>query len=202
MSELDAPRSRTVELVRARGGTWVPAPTRRRPVARAVRVWLRECFTPADPASYLGPRELCLIRTRLHWVVPLKRIAQGAVMMPLAIALTLLFTFLLPSVWWLQVAMWLATVAHQLWIVYQVVAWRVKEVIVTDRRLILVHGVFTSTVDAVNLTKITDTSYRQSFLGHVFNYGSLRIETSGQAQAIERLDFVPAPVDVYQATLA
>lgn len=201
MTELDTPRPRTVELVRTRGGTWVPAPTRRRPVARAVRVWLRECFTTADPAFYLGPRELCMIRTRLHWVVPLKRIAQGAVMVPLAIALTLLATFLLPSVWWLQAGMWAATVVHQLWIVYLVVAWRVDEIIVTDRRLIRVHGVFTSTIDAVSLTKITDTSYHQSFLGHVFDYGSLRIETSGQTQAIERLEFVPAPVDVYQATL-
>ena len=42
------PRTRTVELVQTRGGDWAPAPLpRRRPVDRAVRVWLRQCVHPA-----------------------------------------------------------------------------------------------------------------------------------------------------------
>lgn len=97
-----------------------------------------------------------MIRTRLHWVVPLKRIAQAA----LAILLTLLVTFWLPGVWWLQVEMGLGTVAHQLYIADLVVAWRADEVVVTDRRLIRSYGVFSTRVDSMSLAKITDTSYQ------------------------------------------
>jgi len=69
--------STAVELVPARDGTWGPAPVPpRNPVARAARAWLRECVNPTAPNSYLGPGELCLIRTHLHWLVPLRSIAQ------------------------------------------------------------------------------------------------------------------------------
>lgn len=199
-----APRARTVELVKTRGGEWAPAP-RQHPAIRAVRTWLRVCVNPTDPAMYLGPTELCLIRTPLHWVVPLKRLAMMAVSMLLAILLAKLIAFLLPSVWWVQVGTWLGAVAHQAWIAYQVVAWRCDEIIVTDKRVIRSYGVFSSQVDDVNLMKITDRSYRQSFLGYVFNYGSLRIVTSGESsdreQNVKRLEFVPNPGEVYRATL-
>jgi len=71
----------------------------------------------------------------------------------------------------------------------------------TDTRLIRVHGVFTTTVDSVYLDQITDSTYHRSFLGHVFGYASLRIESAGQNQSLERIDFIPHPEAVYQATL-
>lgn len=197
----DPVRPGTVELVPRPDGTWTPA-TRSHPLAHKVRAWLWVWFSPAPPESYLAPDEVCLIWTRRHWLVPLKRIAQAGVMLPVAILLTLVTTFLLPGVWWLQVAVWLGTVAHQGWLVYRVIEWRLDELLVTDRRLIRVHGVFTTTVDAVKLEKITDSTYHQPFLGHVLlGYGSLRIETSGQAQALEQLDYIPRPAEVYRATL-
>ncbi len=124
-----------------------------------------------------------------------------AALLPLGIALTLALTFLIPAVWWVQAGAILATLTHQGWLVYLILAWRNDWIIVTDRRLLRVHGVFTTTVDAMNLDKITDTTYHKSLIGHVFNYGTLRFESSGQTQAIERIDLLPAPDAIYRATL-
>jgi len=192
------PRADTVELVPARDGTWGPAPVpRRNPVARAARAWLRECVSPTAPSSYLGPDELCLIRTHLHWLVPLRSIVSAAAMMPVAI----LLGFVTPSVWWLQIGLGLVAVVHQGYLFYRFLAWRTEQITVTDQRIIRTSGVLTTTVDAVNLDQITDSTYHRSFLGHVLNYGTVRIGSAGQKQALDRIDFVPAPGEIYRATL-
>ena len=190
------PRADTVELVPARNGSWAPVP-QHHPVARAARAWLQECYSPAAPSSYLGPGELCLIRTHLHWLVPLRFVVQSAAMMPIAI----LLGFVAPSIWWLQIGLGLVAVAHQGYLFYRFLAWRTEQITVTDQRIIRTSGVFTTTVDAVNLDQITDSTYHRSFLGHVFNYGTVRIGSAGQNQALERIDFVPDPGEIYRATL-
>ena len=187
----------SVELVPTRTG-WVPAPTAPgRRAARTARAWLRETYTPADPSTYLGPGERALIRTHLHWLVPLRSIAQVTAMMPVAI----LLGFVAPNIWWLQIGLGLAAVAHQGYLFYRFLAWRTEQVIVTDQRIIRTSGVFTTTVDAVNLDQITDSTYRRPLSGHVFGYGTVRIGSAGQNQALERIDFVPAPGEIYRATL-
>ena len=191
------PRADTVELVPARDGTtWVPVP-QRHPAARGARTWLRECYSPASPGTYLGPGELCLIRTHLHWLVPLRSIAQATAMMPVAI----LLGFVAPNIWWLQIGLALVAVGHQGYVFYRFLAWRTEQVIVTDQRIIRTSGVFTTTVDAVNLDQITDSTYHRPLFGHVFDYGTVRIGSAGQNQALERIDFVPAPGEIYRATL-
>ena len=74
-------------------------------------------------------------------------------------------------------------------------------IIVTDRRLLQLHCVLSTTVDAIHLDKITDSTYHKSLIGHVFNFGTLRIESSGQTQSIERIDLLPCPDTIYRATL-
>ena len=192
------PRAGTVELVPARDGTSSPAPTppRRNPVARAARAWLRECANPTAPSVYLGPGELCLIRTHLHWLLPLRSITQAGLMMPIAI----LLSFAAPSIWWLQLGLALSAVAHQGFLFYRFLAWRTDHIIVTDQRLIRTSGVFTTTVDAVNLDQITDSTYHQSLLGHILNYGTIRIGSAGQNQTLHTITYVPSPAAIYRAT--
>ena len=191
------PRADTVELVPTRNG-WVPAPAAPgRRAARTARAWLRETYTPADARTYLGAGERVRIRTRRHWIVPLRGIAAAAAMMPLAI----LLGFATPSVWWIQVGLALSAVAHQGYLFYRFLAWRTNQLIVTDQRIIRTSGVFTTTVDAVSLDQVTDSTYHRSLFGHVFNYGTLRIGSAGQNQSLERIDYVPAPGEIYRATL-
>jgi len=191
------PRADTVELVPTRRG-WVPAPAAPgRRAARTARAWLRETYTPAHPRSYLGDGERVRIRTHQHWLVPLLSVTQATAMMPLAIVLG----FAAPSVWWIQLGLALAAVGHQLFLFYRVLAWRTDQLVVTDQRIIRTSGVFTTTVDAVQLEQITDTTYHRSLIGHVFNYGTIRVGSAGQNQSLERVDYVPDPGEIYRATL-
>jgi len=185
--------SSEIELVPSRDGrTWTSAPTRRYHPARA---WLRECVHPVAPSTYLGPNEYCLIRTHLHWLVPLRAIATATVMMPLAILLALIT----PDIWWLQTALALTAVGHQLFLFYRFLAWRTEQLIVTDQRIIRTSGVFTTTVDAVNLDQITDTTYHRSLIGHLLNYGTVRFGSAGTTQTLRAIEWVPAPADIYRA---
>jgi len=43
---------------------------------------------------------------------------------------------------------------------------------------------------------------RRSTLGRIVGYGSIRIETAGQKQGLDRLDFVPSPDALFRATLS
>jgi len=197
--ELVAPETdaTSVELVPTRNG-WVPAteaPGRR--AAQTARVWLRETYSPADPGTYLGAGERILIRTHQHWILPLRSIVSAAAMMPVAI----LAGFVMPGVWWLQVGLALTAVGHQGFLFYRVLAWRTDQLIVTDQRVIRTSGVFTTTVDAVSLDQVTDSTYHRSLIGHVFDYGTVRVGSAGQNQALEGIDFVPDPGAIYRATL-
>ena len=196
--ELVAPETdaTSVELVPTRNG-WVPAteaPGRR--AAQTARVWLRETYSPADPGTYLGAGERILIRTHQHWLLPLRSVIAAAAMMPLAI----LLGFVAPNIWWLQIGLGLVAVAHQLFLFYRVLAWRTNQILVTDQRVIRSSGVFTTRVDAVNLDQVTDSTYHRSLFGHVFNYGTVRVGSAGQNQSLERVDYVPAPGEIYRAT--
>jgi len=187
----------SVELVPTRTG-WVPAPTAPgRQAARTARAWLRECYSPADPRTYLGPGEHTLIRTHQHWIVPLRSVLQSMTMVPVAI----LLGFVTPSVWWLQLALALTAVGHQLFLFYRFLAWRTEQIIVTDQRIVRTSGVVTTRVDAVNLDQVTDSTYHRSLFGHVFNYGTVRVGSAGQNQSLERIAFVPSPGEIYRATL-
>jgi len=191
------PRAGAVELLPTRKG-WVPAPAAPgRRAARTARAWLRETYTPADARTYLGDGERVRIRTHQHWLVPLRSVLQSMAMVPVAI----LLGFVTPSVWWWQVGLALSAVAHQGYLFYRFLAWRTEQIIVTDQRIVRTSGVFTTTVDAVNLDQITDSTYHRSLFGHVFDFGTVRVGSAGQNQALERIDFVPDPGAIYRATL-
>ena len=68
-------------------------------------------------------------------------------------------------------------------------------------RLIRVSGILSTTVDIVPLSKITDMTLRHSIPGRILGYGQLRVETAGQKQDLDRLDFLPSPGAVYRAML-
>jgi len=195
-TEIVPRRADTVELVPARKG-WVPAPAAPgRRAARTARAWLRGCYSPPAPSSYLGAGERVRIRTHQHGIVPLLSVTQATAMTPLAIVLG----FAAPGVW-IQLGLALAAVGHQGYVFYRVLAWRTDQVIVTDQRIIRTSGVFTTTVDAVSLDQITDSTYHRSLIGHVFDYGTVRIGSAGRNQSLERIDYVPDPGEIYRATL-
>jgi hypothetical protein len=76
--------------------------------------------------------------------------------------------------------------------------WSVERIVVTDRRLLEVSGVLTRKVGSMPLDKVTDMTYRRSFVGRILGYGAFIVESPGQKQALELINFIPQPDDFYQ----
>lgn len=82
-------------------------------------------------------------------------------------------------------------------------AWRYFEwtrnlIFITGKRVITVTGIFTRNVAMLPLGKLTDMNYIRTPLGYILGYGSFRMETAGQNQAVEMLQHVPYPDDSYR----
>ncbi len=185
------------ELAPTRAGVARVTTLPRRPAARRARKWLLDLFALPVAESYLSVGERRVIRTRRHWLVPLRDITRGGGMMGVVGVLT----FLAPQVFLVQLALWLGALAHSGYVGWCVLRWRAEQIAVTDRRIIRVSGILTTTVDAAPLSQITDSTLRRSILGRILGYGTVRIETAGQADSLATMTYVPAPDALFRATL-
>jgi hypothetical protein len=93
--------------------------------------------------------------------------------------------------------LWL-TGAAVLWLLWRWLYWSRNLFVATDRRILKVYGVLTTTVDSMRNQKVTDMRYRRDFLGEIFGYGRITIESAGQEQALHDITFLPFPRENYQ----
>jgi hypothetical protein len=74
-------------------------------------------------------------------------------------------------------------------------AWRNQEYLVTTRRLIKAHGIFNKEMADSGLEKINDAHLTQSWLGRIFDYGTLDILTAADESAgIQDYEMLADPV--------
>ena len=88
---------------------------------------------------------------------------------------------------------WVALAVRALWAWLQ---WSNDYFVVTDRRLIRLHGLFDVQRDMMPLTKVTDMAFERPFWGRPFNYGRFVLESAGQDQALRVISFVRDPDNV------
>ena len=50
-----------------------------------------------------------------------------------------------------------------------------------------------------NLPGVTDLTFRRSLRGRLLSYGTLIVESAGPIQALNRIDYIPRPEEVYEA---
>lgn len=143
--------------------------------------------------QYLIPSESHAIEVRHHWAflgTPILATIGfwlgGLIALALTIDLPILRTtfvfFLLFSL---------------LWLTWQVTEWWFERFVVTDRRVLLLTGVFTKKVAVMPLAKVTDLTYERSIPGRLLGYGAFIIESAGQQQALRRIEYIPEPLALY-----
>jgi membrane protein YdbS with pleckstrin-like domain len=150
-------------------------------------------------AKYLLPGERVVAALRRHWlalIVPLAAAGGG-------LFLAVLLDIALPrraggarDIVWL---VWSAAVWYLGW---EIVNWWSDRFVVTDKRLMLVHGLFRRDVDMMPLGKVTDMRYERTILGRLLGFGSFVMESAGQDQALSRVKFVTGPDELYQRICA
>jgi hypothetical protein len=84
------------------------------------------------------------------------------------------------------------------WALWRWQWWRRNLFVATDRRILKMYGVLSTTVDSMRTHKVTDMRYRRDVLGEIIGYGGITIESAGQEQALHDITFLPYPRENYQ----
>ncbi len=147
--------------------------------------------------QYLLDRERVIEVVQWHWVWLARPVAAGLlILVPL-----LMLTLSLP-VDSRAMPVALAFIAVDLgWLAWKVYEWHVERLVVTDRRIMLVTGVFNRRVAMMPLRKVTDMTFERSLLGRMFGpwgWGTFVLESAGQDQALHRISPLPHPEALYR----
>jgi membrane protein YdbS with pleckstrin-like domain len=147
-----------------------------------------------DVQKYLLPDERAVVATRRHWAVLLEPTAK------------FLPVFLIGG--WLLVldpdnkvtssAGLLVLVGSLVYYGLRVGEWWMRTFIVSTRRVLLTSGVIVRTVTLLPLRRITDLTWKETFLGQLLGYGTFRFESAGQQQALSEITFLPGADVLYR----
>jgi uncharacterized membrane protein YdbT with pleckstrin-like domain len=147
-----------------------------------------------DVQKYLLPDERAVVATRRHWAVLLEPTAK------------FLPVFLIGG--WLLVldpdnkvtssAGLLVLVGSLVYYGLRVGEWWMRTFIVSTRRVLLTSGVVVRTVTLLPLRRITDLTWKETFLGQLLGYGTFRFESAGQQQALSEITFLPGADVLYR----
>ena len=96
------------------------------------------------------------------------------------------------------VASWIGAAAIG-FMIFRIIEWRIDRLVVTEHRIVEVSGIITRRVSSLPIGKVTDMTYRRSPLARLFGYGELVLESAGQNQALDRIDYLPHPDDFYRS---
>ncbi len=152
-------------------------------------------LAPREIDEYLLPTERRVIRVRQHWAYMFNNVLQTA----LFLLLMVVAQRLLPSgVLVDNVTFYLALVAVVRFTVFTILWW-IERIVITDKRVMLAQGFIVHKVGMMPLSKVTDLTFERSIGGRMLGYGTLIVESAGQIQALNRIDYMPRPEEVYEA---
>lgn len=157
-------------------------------------------LAPREIDEYLLPTERRVIRVRQHWAFMLVHLTQTALFV-LALVLIERYTdsatgmtdFLIDNV-----TFYLALVAVLRFTVLTILWW-IERIVITDKRVMLAQGIIVHKVGMMPLGKVTDLTFERSLGGRMLGYGTLIVESAGQIQALNRIDYMPRPEEIYEA---
>lgn len=153
-------------------------------------------FAPRDSDEYLLDSERRVIRVRLHWACLAWYIFETLALL----AVAFMVMELLPDSMWLLVnILWYAALFLVLRFAYVVLSWWVERIVVTDKRVMMTTGIITTKVLMMPISKVTDLTYKRTLIGRVLGYGTMVVESAGQIQALNNIDYLPKADQVYDA---
>jgi len=154
---------------------------------------------PRDPDDYLLPTERRVIRVRRHWAYLTRVMMETLLVLVVTIGLSSLVAGAGDDAWLLQTIFWYTAVAAVIRFASHVLEWWVERVVVTDKRFMITSGILETKISLMPITKVTDMSYTRPIVGRILGYGTLRVESAGQKQDLERIAYLPRAEEVYDA---
>jgi hypothetical protein len=169
-------------------------------------------LAPREIDEYLLPTERRVIRVRQHWAVMLKHVLQTGLFL---LVLVVLERYIPDSAECVAAAergdraplscaivdnfaFYLALVAVLRFTVLTILWW-IERIVITDKRVMLAQGIIVHNVGMMPLSKVTDLTFQRSLGGRMLGYGTLIVESAGQIQALNKIEYMPRPEEVYEA---
>jgi len=146
---------------------------------------------PRELDRYLFATEKDQFRLRQHWFrisKPLGAVAGGVLLYFLILGFNQTI-----SPGWGTILFLLLVVAPIVWLGWAYWDWQREWFLVTDRRIMLVHGIVVRRVAIMPLSKVTDMAYNRTPMGKLVGYGEFVFESAGQDQALTRVPYVSQP---------
>ena len=133
----------------------------------------------------LLPGEQLVVLARQHPLV----LCWPTLLNLLALALFIAISIFSGQVWVL--AFFLVPLFYFIW---EYMAWRKREYVLTDRRVVRQEGVLSISSFDAPLDKINNVYHNQSFMGRLLKYGDVGLETASE-QGTTTFSFLSNPVD-------
>ena len=149
--------------------------------------------------KYLLAAERVYIAERKHWAVLAAPVSASVGGLLVALVLD---TALPASAAGARDVLWLVWTGLLVWLAWKIIEWWADRFVVTNKRVMLVHGLITRKVGMMPLSKVTDMSYERSVLARLLGFGVFVMESAGQDQAFRRINFVPQPDWLYREMCA
>ena len=152
-------------------------------------------LAPREVDEYLLPTERRVIRVRMHWAV----MANNLILTGLFLLLMIIVQRYLPTSALVDNLTFYLALAAVLRFTVKTSLWWIERIVITDKRVMLAEGILVHNVGMMPLSKVTDLTFRRTFGGRVLGYGTLIVESAGQIQALNRIEDMPRPEEVYEA---
>ncbi len=147
---------------------------------------------------YLLPSETRVFVVRRHWI----SFAPSVLLFFAFLAGGLLAVFLFRNTQLPETVAVCFIVFSVLWLGWIIGDWYYEEIIVTNRRVLLISGILTRKVAIMPLIKVTDLTFEQTLWGRILHYGTFIVESAGQDQALSRIDYLAHPLQRYREVSA
>jgi len=92
---------------------------------------------------------------------------------------------------------WGAYLLVPLYFLRRLAAWPVSYLTITDKRMMLIGGLFIRTAAAMPLKKVTGLTLQRTVPGRLLGYGTLIVTSASQPQAIRKVRYLPYPERLY-----
>lgn len=124
----------------------------------------------------LGENEQIILETHQHWFVLFGKIFLEVLLIALIIGGSLALSAFYPVAIYALGLVLVPLVG----MFSDILVWRNKAYVVTNRRVIQIAGVFDKEVVDSSLEKVNDVKMSQSFFGRMFGYGDIEILTASE----------------------
>jgi membrane protein YdbS with pleckstrin-like domain len=126
--------------------------------------------------NMLGENERILLATHQHWFVLL-----SAILFEIIVTLGVIVAIWVATMNYPQAAIaFLLALLPLLSMLHDILIWKNRQYLVTNRRVIQIKGIFNKNVTDSSLEKVNDVKMVQSFLGRIFNFGDVEILTASE----------------------